>query len=56
MTQSAKSTPTTNRISQWSDAKLDRELCFAIAAQDDNHPENIAWLDAIRAEALKRTP
>ena len=38
----------------WSDAKLEKELHFARAAKDPNHPENLEWLAACEAEAERR--
>lgn len=45
---------TVPRIRHWSDAKLDKELAFATAALDRNHPENVEWFRALTAEAQRR--
>lgn len=39
---------------RWSDAKLEKESVFAVAAFDSKCPHNVAWLNAIQAEMDRR--
>lgn len=41
-------------MKRWSDAKLDKELTFALAAKDDGHAGNLEWLASVQAEAERR--
>lgn len=41
-------------MKKWSNEKLERELCFARAARDETHQENLEWLAKVEAEASRR--
>jgi hypothetical protein len=41
-------------MKRWSDAKVEKELGFALLAADANHVENMAWVEAVMAEAKRR--
>lgn len=40
-------------MSRWSDAKLDKEMAFAIPASDGS-PECVAWIAALSTEMQRR--
>ena len=42
------------KVRHFSDSKLDMELSFARAARDDSWTQNLAWLAALEAEAVRR--
>ena len=41
-------------MKRWSDQKLDREFAFAVMASDADHPENLAWVAAVKDEHRRR--
>lgn len=41
-------------MKRWSDAQLDKELAFAIAASDEDHAENQAWITKFKIEVVRR--
>lgn len=43
------------KIERWSTAKLVKELHFAAAAIDPNHPETSEWLYRLEVEADRRS-
>lgn len=41
-------------MKRWSDAKLEKEHYFALAAKDENCPDNMKWLADVCAEMDRR--